>query len=291
MKNRSHVILCIILILCFTSLQIKAQEATRPPVWGIAKMTFPVTDFQATRDYYSRFLGFDEAFSYNSLEGEIISFKINDRQFVEFIEDKDANDKDKLVKVSFDCDEIQQMYDYLRSKSVMIVKEPETDRAGNLSFTVMGPNNHPIEFIRFMPESLHKRSKGQFLSGNRISKRIHHTGLYVSDVEEADRFFKDILGFSEIWRSKIGNDVKPNYIYLKIPDCIENIEYLVTDNINSNHPCFLVEDMQESIYTLKERANGIKIEKPIVGKGNRWLLTIDDADHISVEFTEAHTIR
>jgi hypothetical protein len=57
----------------------------RPAIWGIAKMTFLVSDFQVARDYYGRFLGFDEAFSYPSDLGKVISFKVNDRQFLEFV--------------------------------------------------------------------------------------------------------------------------------------------------------------------------------------------------------------
>lgn len=62
-----------------------AQEAKRPAIWGIAKMTFLVSDMEMAREYYGRFLGFDEAFSYPSPAGTVVSFKINDRQFLEFI--------------------------------------------------------------------------------------------------------------------------------------------------------------------------------------------------------------
>ena len=60
-----------------------AQEVQRPAVWGIAKMTFLVSDMEMAREYYGRFLGFDEAFSYPSPSGTVVSFKINDRQFLE----------------------------------------------------------------------------------------------------------------------------------------------------------------------------------------------------------------
>ena len=46
-----------------------AQEVQRPAVWGIAKMTFLVSDIEMAREYYGRFLGFDEAFSYPSPSG------------------------------------------------------------------------------------------------------------------------------------------------------------------------------------------------------------------------------
>ena len=63
----------------------KQIATVRPAIWGIAKMTFLVSDFRVARDYYGQFLGFDEAFSYPSGLGKVISFKVNDRQFLEFV--------------------------------------------------------------------------------------------------------------------------------------------------------------------------------------------------------------
>ena len=79
--------------------------------------------------------------------------------------------------------------------------------------------------------------------------------------------------------------------YLHIPDCVENIEHYPADDINFNHPCFLVDDMQETIYTLKERKGNNQLGKPIVAKGKRWLLNLANEDGTKVEFTEAHRVR
>ncbi len=76
---------------------------------------------------------------------------------------------------------------------------------------------------------------------------------------------------------------------MRIPDCVENIEYLVTDDSNSSHPCFRVEDMQETIYTLKER-NRENLAHPEIGKGKRWLLNLQNEDGTRVEFTESFTV-
>jgi len=52
-----------------------------------------------------------------------------------------------------------------------------------------------------------------------------------------------------------------------------------------------VKDMQETIYTLKERRQWGDIARPIIGKGNRWLLNLKNADNTKVEFTESFTVR
>ena len=61
------------------------QESARPPLWGIAKITMRTADFGLVRDYYGRILGFSQAFSYQDGTEKVLSFKVSDRQFLEFI--------------------------------------------------------------------------------------------------------------------------------------------------------------------------------------------------------------
>jgi len=51
-KNRTSIILALVFTVCG---QIIAQTVQRPALWGIAKMTFLVSDFAVARDYYGRF--------------------------------------------------------------------------------------------------------------------------------------------------------------------------------------------------------------------------------------------
>ncbi len=107
------------LIICVFNFNGLGQEKIEcPALWGIAKMTFLVSDFGVARNYYGRFLGFAEAFSYTSPLGKTISFKVNDRQFIEFIEDADAKNKARLVSVSFETEAVEQMRKYLQSRGV-----------------------------------------------------------------------------------------------------------------------------------------------------------------------------
>lgn len=281
----------VLLALMMFQLSLAAQEVTRPAVLGIAKMTYLVSDFQVARDYYGKFLGFDEAFSYNSELGKVISFKVNDRQFLEFVEDKDAKSKARLVSVSFETENVEQMRKYLLAKKVVISENTSIDGAGNTVCLVHDLSGVPVEFIKFSADSPHKKSKGKFLSENRISKRLHHAGLYCKEVIDNDPFYAGILGFVELWRFPEDRQEKVKMNYLQIPDCVENIEHYPSDDVNFSHPCFLVDDMQETIYTLWERKGPNKLAKPKVGAGKRWLLNLSNQDGTKVEFTEAHTIR
>lgn len=279
-------------IACITFIPVgTAQKAERPPVWGIAKMSFLVSDFQIARAYYGEFLGFDEAFSYSSDLEKIISFKVNDRQFLEFIEDKDAKGKPRLVAVSFETEDVAQMRKYLEGKGVEVPTNVTEDGAGNKVILVHDSHGVPVEFMQFGKNSLHLLSKGKYLSERRISKRIHHVGLYCNEVLDKDPFWVGIMGCKELWRYPESHQEKVEMNYLQLPDCVENIEHYPSDDINFSHPCLLVEDMQETIYTLKERKGNNKLAKPAVGKGKRWLLNLANEDGTKVEFTEAHAIR
>lgn len=268
-----------------------AQEIARPEMWGIAKITYLVSDFKVAREYYGRFLGFDEAFSYNSELGKIISFKVNDRQFLEFVEDKDAKEKPRLVSYSIETEEVEQMRLYLKQNGVVVPEKVTIDKAGNEIILVHDNSGVPLEFINLTSNSLHRKSEGKYLSENRISKRIHHVGLYSTEVVDNDPFYVGILGFIEIWRFPEDKTEKVMMNYYQIPDCVENIEHYPTDDLNFSHPCFKVEDMQETIYTLKERRGANKLEKPMVAKGKRWLLNLKSPDGTKVEFTESHTVK
>lgn len=282
--------LLILSFCCCFSFQVWAQEIKRPPVWGIAKMTYWVSSHDLVNDFYGKLLGFDEAFSYQSQLGTKWSYKVNDRQFLEFVENKNAREMSRLISYSLETEDVEQMRQYLQSKGVEVPASTSSDMAGNEYFSVTDPSGITLEFIRFLPGSLHRKSKGKYLSANRISERIQHVGIYTKNVEKNDRFYRDIMGCKEIWKYQEPDSEYPRYVYLNFPDCIEFVEYSLS-NPNVSHPCLLVTDMQSTIYTIKERAGTESMSQPLIGKGNRWLLNLTSDDQTRVEFTEAHTVR
>jgi len=284
-------IVLFLFLLFLKSQMLNAQDVQRPSVWGIAKMTFLVSDLQLAREYYGDFLGFDEAFSYSSDLGKVISFKVSDRQFLEFVMDKQAKEKKRLVSVSFETDNAEQMRQYFKSKGYKTPEETIVDGAGNKVFVVDDPAGNHIEFIEFKSNGLHKQSKGKFLSDRRIAKRIHHVGIYAARIEDNDSFYAGILGCKEIVRYPEDKNTSATISYLQFPECLENIEHFSPNNENVSHPCFVVDDMQETIYTLKERNRSETIGKPNIGKGKRWIMNMYNSDKTRVEFTEAHCVR
>ena len=61
----------------------------------------------------------------------------------------------------------------------------------------------------------------------RISRRILHAGLTIRDAAAADRFYKDVLGFSEIWRGGRPEGVT-NWINMRVPEGTDYLEYMLT---------------------------------------------------------------
>lgn len=279
------------LFIAFIARSSSAQEIQRPDIWGIAKMTFFVSDYKVAREYYGRFLGFDEAFSYPSDLGKVISFKVNDRQFLEFVEDPKAKEKKRMVSVSFETGNVEQMRLYLKSQGQKVPEKTTIDGAGNEVFVIDDLSGNHVEFIGWKANGLHKKSKGKYLSEYRISKRIHHVGLYAEKIIDNDPFYAGILKFKEIVRYPEDKSLVPTILYLGMDDCIENIEHYAPNDQNVSHPCFLVDDMQETIYTLKERRVSETMGKPGIGKGKRWIMNMWNSDKTRVEFTEAHCVR
>ncbi len=267
-----------------------AQESKRPPIWGIAKMTFLVSDMEMAREYYGRFLGFDEAFSYPSPLGTVVSFKVNDRQFLEFVVDKQAKEKKRLVSVSLETESVPEMYNYLQSQGVKATSYT-TDGAGNEIILVQDAWNNNIEFIDLKDDGLHRKSKGKNLSENRISKRIQHVGLYAGKIDEKDPFWVGVIKCREIVRYPLDKSEPGIIQYLDLVNCTENIEHYSPCDENFSHPCFLVEDMQETIYTLKERRGKQQLSRPSIGRTKRWLLNLATPDNTKVEFTEPYCIK
>jgi len=249
------------------------------------------SDFGFVRDFYGRVMGFSEAFSYEDGSEKILSFKVSDRQFLEFIQDPAATSKERLVSVSFETSSPEQMRLHLNSQGHAVPDQVRVDGAGNEVFLTKDAAGNPIEFIRFTPDGLHRRSHGRFLSDKRISTRIHHVGLHSEKVIENDPFYVGILKCRDIMRYPDDKKLPPLLLYLGLGNCVENVEFFAGSDPGFVHPCFLVQDMQETVYDLKERGAADILTEPRIGRGRRWLLNLTNADKLKVEFTEAHTVR
>jgi glyoxalase/bleomycin resistance protein/dioxygenase superfamily protein len=97
----------------------------------------------------------------------------------------------------------------------------------------------------------------------------------------ADRFYKDVLGFSEIWRGG-RNGTQTDWI--KVPDGTDYLEYMLVtgpvdrDRLGSaHHVALLVPDIQAALETVRARPKGLdprSVRTPQVGRNRRWQLNL-----------------
>jgi catechol 2,3-dioxygenase-like lactoylglutathione lyase family enzyme len=180
---------------------------------------------------------------------------------------------------------------YLKSRNVAVPDAVTVDGAGNSAILVHDDSGVPVEFIDLNPNSLHKKSAGKFLSERRISKRMHHAGLFSKEMTDNPRFYKEVLGCRELFKSPEDPNEKSVIIYFQLPDCVEFIEHYTTADPNFSHPCFVAESMQDIMYELKERNGNRPVGQAGVGRGRKYILNISNSDGTRVEFVEPYNVR
>src|SRR3984957_14833981 len=200
----------------------QAAQVTRPAIVGVAHIGLRTDDLAAARKFYTGVLGFQEPFSLDKRPAEgngplLTYFKANDHQYIELFPELTDPKMDRLSHISFETTDAEQMRAYLASRGVKVPEKLEPMLDGNRGFDVNDPDGHDVEFVEFRPGSLHSRNFGKFLPDTRISTRIIHVGVVVKDREAADRFYRDILGFKDIWHGGM-KDSKVDWVDMRVPE-------------------------------------------------------------------------
>ena len=154
----------------------KPQPVTRPAIVGVAHIGLRTDNLAAARKFYSGVLGFQEPFTVDDPPGKLLLtyFKVNDHQYIEVFPELNDPKQDRLSHISFETTDVEQMRAYLASRGVKVPEKLEPMLDGNRGFDVFDPDGHDVEFVQFMPGSLHSRNFGKFLPDTRISQRIIH---------------------------------------------------------------------------------------------------------------------
>lgn len=284
----------------FLAILPEASEVRRPPIVGIAHVAFRVSDLSKARAFYGDLLGFEEAHRFDSGSTRVHVFKVNDRQYIEIVPDLPPEEDERLSHLALETPDLEGMGAYLAARGADLSSAPTRRKDGILTLGVSDPDGHRLQFIQYLPESMTWRLKGSYLTKRRISDRILHVGITVADPARADAFYRDILGFSEIWRGG-RDDTVTNWINMRVPDGTDYIEYmLVSGRVDRrqlgvlHHVALQVPDIQQALETLRERPLGWDpetVRSPQVGRNNRWQLNLYDAEGTRVELMEPFTIR
>jgi lactoylglutathione lyase len=302
MRTRLAYILSLMVVCGVVSIGAQEQSSApkRPMITGIAHIAFQVSDLAKAREFYGELLGYEEPFQIRNQDGSLALtyFKVNERQYVEIFPGLPPDKDDRLLHIAFETTDLEALRVYLLSKGLKAPEKVNQGRDGNLNFTIADPDGHRVEFVQYREGSLHRKSKGRYVSSRRISDRILHVGVTVADQAAADKFYKDILGFSEIWRG--GRDeASLNWINMKVPEGTDYLEYMLVTAAPTrqqlgtlHHVALLVPDIQKALETARERSGDpASVRSPQVGRNRRWQLNLFDPDGSRAELMEPFTIR
>jgi catechol 2,3-dioxygenase-like lactoylglutathione lyase family enzyme len=263
----------------------------RPKITGVAGLSVKTKDMGAARNFYSTILGLDEAFAVKNPMGgsDLTAFKINEKQYAYVAPDLKDDAESRLLYVSFETTDARALRTYLASKGVAVPGAVNPDPQGNLSLIVKDPEGNAVEFIQFMPGSLHARNAGKFLSPRRLSQEALHVGYRIRDAAVMDTFYQDILGFRLMWRGGSTETVF-RWISMIVPDGNQWLEYMVDTGNPSprtlgiwNHLAFGTLDQQAVAKEVLARGYGAAAT-PKIGRDGRWLMDLADPDLTRVEF-------
>lgn len=273
--------------LCFLLLSgslIGAVE--RPPIVGVAHVGLRTNDMAAARAFYGHALGFADLTSAD----KDACFKVNDHQYIEVFPDLTSETQDRLIDVAFETTNVQQLRDYLASRGVKVSDAVTHDRSGDLSFQLTDPDGHLIAFVQYLPASQLGRDFGKDLAATRVSERIIHAGFTVQNRDAEDRFYRDILGFREIWHGGMKDHVT-DWVDMRVPDGTDWLEYMLNVHNPSPHTLGVMHHLalgvpsaEAGYRTVVER--GLNPEKPKIGRDGKYQLNLYDPNFTRAELME-----
>jgi catechol 2,3-dioxygenase-like lactoylglutathione lyase family enzyme len=264
----------------------------RPPIIGVAHIGLRVSDLNAADNFYGHVLGYDH-FSLDKPTGGLMLnyYKINDHQYIEIYPTLTDLNADRMTHFAFETTNIQQLRDYLAAKGVKVPASLKPGLDKNVSMMVKDPEGHDVEFVQYMPGSLHSSYFGKLMPDTRVSKRMIHVGVTVHDRASEDAFYRDILGFVMMWHGGKTDD-ETDWVDMRVPDGTDWLEYML--NVHNptpkqlgvmHHLALGVESIQPTYKAVLSRGY-TPPQPPKIGRDGKWQLNMYDPNDTRVEAME-----
>ncbi len=272
-------------------LSIVQAAPTRPRITGIGHVAFRVSDAAAARRFYGEVLGLVE---HTSPHPGRLGYLVGQRQHVLLEPGLPAGEDERLSHIAFETSDVKAMAAYLTSRGLRVLQP--ADRCEETAIRVVDPYGNMVEFVEatWPPAALRADAP------RALASRLLHAGAVVHDEEVAHLFYRDTLGFSEIWRGGRTEGVT-SWVNMRVPEGTDYIEYmLVTEPPDRrqrgvlHHICLVVPDIQSAWEAVAHRMDASmrsRLSPPNVGRNNRWQLNLYDQDGTRTELMEPFTIR
>lgn len=260
----------------------------RPRITGISHVAFRVSDLAAARRFYGDLLGLAER---RRPAGAV--YAVGSRQYVLVEPGLRPEEDERLSHLALETPDVTALAAYLTSRGLQVAQP--ADRCEETAIRVSDPDGHTVEFVqvKWPPSAAAEPRRA-------LSTRLLHAGITVRDEQTAHRFYRDILGFAEIWRGG-RTDGATDWVNMRTPDGTDYLEYMLVANQPDrrqrgvlHHVCLVVPDIQAAWETVAARTSPprrAQLGPPNVGRNGRWQLNLYDADGTRTELMEPFRIR
>jgi lactoylglutathione lyase len=223
-----------------------------------------------------------------------MAYLVGQRQHVLLEPGLPPNEDERLSHTAFETTDVKGMAAYLTSRGFDVLRP--ANRCEETAIRVADPYGNTVEFVETKWPLATLRAEAP----RALASRLLHAGAVVHDEAVADLFYREALGFSEIWRGGRTDGVT-SWINMRVPEGTDYLEYmLVTERPDRrqrgvlHHICLVVPDIQsawEAVADRTEPSMRSRLSPPNVGRNNRWQLNLYDPDGTRTELMEPFTIR
>ncbi len=270
-----------------------AQAPARPPIVGLDHVAFKTSDVEAAQRFYGELLGYPVV--QPRIAGAPLLVRVNKRQAIVLEPGLAPDVDDRLSHIAFATSDLPALKTYLDARGVT-TNGPESRICGRVGVRASDPDGNVVEFVQedvivaALPASPYVP----------LSTRLYHTGVAVRDEAKAHAFYREVLGLEEIWRGG-ADPARTSWVNMRVPDGTDYVEYMLNDKPptrqqlgSQHHACLLVPDIQHAWEAVRARtpaAARATLQKPRIGRNNKWQLNLFDKDGTRVELMEPFPTR
>jgi catechol 2,3-dioxygenase-like lactoylglutathione lyase family enzyme len=120
--------------------------------------------------------------------------------------------------------------------------------------------------------------------------------MTITDEKYANAFYRDALGFKEVWRGSREDRGPDAWVNMQMPgERGDYVEYILVSDMKLNrarlgsmhHFCLLVDDIREAHRSMLFNAlPDLERYEPMIGRNGRWLFNVHDLDGTRCEMME-----